>query len=108
MPRAKNKRIDTEQLVEYLELYQKAYPGCSPTFRELSDVFQISTSRVSSLLDALETAGKITFVLGRDTARSISVPDGIFLTRQDIEQLGLAWGEVVVLQTQAKQRLAKF
>lgn len=92
MSRLTTASLDTkDKIFEFILLYQQAYPGQTPSYREIMDVLDIrSTRSVSQAVESLVKEGRV--VATNQANRSgMVLRDTVLLCKKDAERLGLDW-----------------
>lgn len=94
---------DYSSIYRYIKHFQTAFPGTSPSFREIGDAFGLSTSIVSSRLKDMVEDG-ILIMHGEGQSRSICA-EGYFLVDEDLKKLGVDMDKIEALRKKSKVEL---
>jgi len=99
---------DTEQkILDFIKLYQQAYPGLSPTYRLITQAVGVaSISTIFYHLNRLEKQGKLERRQGGVQRQGMTLPDTVVITEIDAIKLGLDWPKLQVIR-QANRQLLK-
>lgn len=97
----------TDAVLKFIRTFQQAYPGLSPTFRQIMEAVDIpSTSTVAYYIEQLTRQGEIELT-DRENQHGMVLPDMVILSKKDAIKLGLDWPDLVSRKIQARVRLER-
>jgi SOS-response transcriptional repressor LexA len=101
--------IDEEreaQILTYIHRFQQAYPGLSPSYREIAAAVDLrSTSTVFYHLRRLAAQGKIEMAAIYQKHHGIGLADTVMVTQADASRLGIDWNQLLVLKYAGRKAL---
>ena len=101
-------KATTDEVLGFIRTFQKAFPGISPSYREIMEEFDIhSTGTMNTKMKELEAEGLFEPYSndGKPNYRGILFHDTVLLTKADADELGLDWNKITTVR---KQALAEF
>lgn len=96
-------QASAEDVLDFIKSFQKAFPGVSPSYREIMKAFDIqSTGTVSSRIEQLYNEGELEPYREFAGFRGLICSDTALLTRKELESLGVDWAKVKKIQEKNK------
>lgn len=96
--------IHPDQILDFILTFQKAYPGVSPSYRDIQVKFGLSsTSTVAKYIEELSADDVLQPF--SDHVRGLVLSETALLTRQELEQLGIDWSFAQSLRSQSRNEL---
>lgn len=109
MPASLLTRVQDGKIIEFIEEFQRAYPGISPSFREMMAGVEIhSTGTMKNRLLKLAAEDKLAIYREFLGFRCIMLADTILLTREDAEKVGITpeiWSKLVGIKRRAERKM---
>ena len=107
VPKGETMDEDTEdKIIDFIRLYQQAYPGLSPTYRQIAGQLGLaSISTVFYHLDHLEKRGKLERSRGGVQRQGMTLSDTVVVTEIDAVKLGLDWSKLQMIRQVNRQLL---
>lgn len=95
-----------DKVIQFIETFQIAYPGVSPSYREILDgVGRSSTGSLGAVIERMEANGDLE-KYDSGSSRSILLPNTVLLTREMAEQMGLDWHKLEAIRDNARQKIS--
>lgn len=93
------------KVIEFIENFQIAYPGVSPSYREiLEGVGRTSTGSLGAVIEKMVYNGELE-KYDAGSSRGIILPNTVLLTREMVEQMGLDWYKLKTFQSIARSKV---
>lgn len=93
-------KVSSEEILDFIKSFQMAYPGVSPSYREIMFAMGIqSTATVKDKLGILTEEHEVEpYFNGSNVYRGIILTDSVLLTREEARELGVDWKKLVSLK----------
>lgn len=102
-------QASAEDVLDFIKSFQKAYPGVSPSYREIMKAFDIqSTGTVSARIEQLYNEGELEPYREFAGFRGLICSDTALLTKQELENFGVDWKKVKEIQRRNQLSVENF